>query len=89
MGVPMRYVMLHKNDLMNGTLLQRGITIYVPVVYMARNLMIVMGATSFTMAIGRCGPGKSRLFWARKWQRVKRVPFGTKITINVAALGTI
>ncbi len=29
---------------------------------------------SITRAIGRVCPRKSRLFWALKWQRVKRVP---------------
>jgi len=32
--------------------------------------------------IERGGPWKSRLFWARKWLRAKRVPFGhTKVFI--------
>jgi hypothetical protein len=40
--------------------------------------MILMWATSISRAIGRGGPSKSRLFWALKWPRAKRVPFGPK-----------
>jgi hypothetical protein len=42
------------------------ITIYVPVVYMARDVMILMRATSISRAIGRGGPLKSRHFWVLK-----------------------
>ncbi len=55
-------------------------TIIVPVLYMGRerDIMILMWATSITRAIGKCGPWKSRLFWALKWQWAKRVTFGPK-----------
>jgi hypothetical protein len=42
---------------------------YVPV-------MVLRHATSITRGIGRGGPWKSRLFWALKWLRAKRMPFG-------------
>ncbi len=48
----------------------------VPVVNMARGVMILMRATSITRAIGRGGPWKSILFCALKWQRAKWAPFG-------------
>ncbi len=48
------------------------LTINVPVVYMAWDVMILMRATSITWAIGRRGPWKLILFG---WQRAKRVRF--------------
>ncbi len=38
----------------------------------------LMRATSITRATGRDGPWKLRHFWALKWQRAKRMPFGPK-----------
>jgi hypothetical protein len=35
-------------------------------------------ARSITRGSGRGGPWKSRFFWALKWLRAKRVPFGPK-----------
>ncbi len=52
--------------------------INVPVVLMARDVMILRQAISITRAFVRVGPWKSRLFWALKWQRALRVPFWPK-----------
>jgi hypothetical protein len=58
---------------------KNSVTINVPVVYtMTRYAMILRLAISITRAIGRGGPWKSRLFWALKWQRAKRVSFAPK-----------
>ncbi len=58
---------------------KNSVTINVPVVYtMARYAMILRRAISITRAIGRGGPWKSKLFWALKWQRAKRVSFAPK-----------
>ncbi len=38
----------------------------------------VMGARSITRALEGVGSGHPRLFWALKWLRAKRVPFGPK-----------
>jgi hypothetical protein len=43
-----------------------SITINVPDVYMARYLMVLRRAISITRGIRKCGPWKSRLFWALK-----------------------
>jgi hypothetical protein len=40
------------------------IAINVPVVYMARYVMVLRGAISITRGIGRGDPWKSRLFWS-------------------------
>jgi hypothetical protein len=40
--------------------------------------MVLRRARSITRGIGRDEPWKSRLFWALKWLRTKRVPFGPK-----------
>ncbi len=53
----------------------RLLIITVPVVYMARVVMILMRAIFFSRAIGRVGP-EMRLFWALKWQRAKPL-YGT------------
>ncbi len=45
-----------------------SITINVSVLYMARNILILMRATSITMAIGRGGP-EIEPFWTLKWQQ--------------------
>jgi hypothetical protein len=42
------------------------LAINVPVVYMARYLMVLRRARSITGGIGRGGPWKLRLFWALK-----------------------
>ncbi len=60
------------------------LTINVPVVYMARDVMFFMPAISISRAIGRGWALKSRLFRALKWYRVKRVPFGPKKVERVA-----
>jgi hypothetical protein len=59
-----------------------NITINVPVDY---NIYIYgagrndfEGGKSISRDIGRGGPWKSRLFWALKLQRAKRMPFGPK-----------
>jgi hypothetical protein len=51
----------------------------VPVVYMVRYKMVLRRATSITRGMRRGGPRKLRLFWALKWLRAKRVPFGPKV----------
>jgi hypothetical protein len=55
------------------------ITINVPVVFMARYVMVLRGATSLR-GIGRGGPWKSRLFWALKWHERSECYFGPKKT---------
>ncbi len=49
-------------------------TINVPVVYMARDVMILMRATYITPAIERWAL-KIETFLGLKWQRAKQVPF--------------
>jgi hypothetical protein len=55
-----------------------NITINVPVVYMARYIMVLMRARSITRGIGRSGPWKIYTFWALKWIRARGVQFGSK-----------
>jgi hypothetical protein len=47
-----------------------------------RYKMVLRRARSITRGIGKGGPWKSRLFWALKWLRAKRVPFGPSCTIQ-------
>jgi hypothetical protein len=54
--------------------------ITINVVYIARDVIILMRAISITRATAKGWALKSRLFWALKWQRAQRVPFGpTKV----------
>jgi hypothetical protein len=46
--------------------------------------MVLRRVRSITSGIGRGGPWKSRLFWALKWLRAKRVPFGPSEYIKSA-----
>ncbi len=54
------------------------ITINVPVVNMAQDVMSLLGAKPFRGSLKGVGPEKRDLFWALKWQRAKRVAFGSK-----------
>ncbi len=54
-------VTLLKNKKKDG----EKLTINVPVVYMARNVMVLRGVRSITRGNGSGGPWKSRLFWAQ------------------------
>ncbi len=54
-----------------GTFIRYKITINVPVVYMARDEMMLMWAISITRGIGRGGPWKSRLFLGPKWHSLR------------------
>ncbi len=65
-------------SLVKTVLATAGISINVPVVYMARYVMVLRQARSITRGIGRGGPWKSRLFWALKCLRAKRVPLVLK-----------
>ncbi len=60
-----------------GILQDARITINVPFVYMARDVMILMRAISITRALLRGCPW-IRDFFGPWWQQVKRVPFGPK-----------
>jgi hypothetical protein len=44
-----------------------GITINVPVVFMARYVMILRGATALRGALEGVGPENLDFFWALKW----------------------
>jgi hypothetical protein len=52
--------------------------IYVPVVYMELGLNDFDAGTIHYVCHWKGWALKSRLFWALKWQRAKRVPFGPK-----------
>ncbi len=52
------------------------VTINVPVVYMAWDVMILMHENPFLRAIRGGGALNSILFWALKWQRANGVPIG-------------
>jgi hypothetical protein len=55
------------------------LTINVPVIYMARYVMVLRRAASFTRGIGKGGHWKSRLFWALTWLRANDLPYLTPI----------
>jgi hypothetical protein len=45
---------------------------------MARDVIVLMRANPFRGPLEDVGPENRDFFWALKWQRAKRVPFGTK-----------
>jgi hypothetical protein len=58
------------------------ITINVPVVFMARYVMVLRSATSLRGALERVGP-ENRDFWGPEMARAKRVPFGLKKVVLI------
>jgi hypothetical protein len=59
-------------------------------VYMARDVMILMGENPFRGLLEGVGP-ENEDFWALKWQRAKRVPFSAVsfsfVYRNIDAIG--
>ncbi len=53
-------------------------TINAPVVHITQYVMVLRQARSITRGFGRGGPWKSRLFWALKWLRAKRVSWARR-----------
>ncbi len=64
-----------------------GITINVPVVFMARYVMTLRGATSLRGALEGVGP-ENQDFFGPEMPRAKRVPFGPKKVITYPAIKT-
>jgi hypothetical protein len=64
------------------------LTINVPVVVMARYVMILRGATSLQGALEGVGPENRDFFWALKWHERSECHLGPKKSSQPSPIGT-